>query len=60
MEVTLLDALLLLWAVFATHKWLSYKEESEGVHMLLQSMLESEKLRDRIVGDFTKWKESRE
>lgn len=51
-EVTILDALLLAWAVIATVQALGYRRDAiRNVH-LLNRLLADDDLRERIVADY--------
>ena len=53
-EVTILDALLLAWAVIATVQALGYRRSAVHHIRLLTRILENDALRERIVADYQK------
>lgn len=52
MEVTLIDALLLLWAVYMTTRWLDAKRELRHTKVMLVGILDNDSLRDKLVADY--------
>lgn len=51
-EVTILDALLLAWAVIATVQALGYRRTARSNVHLLNRILENDALRERIVAEY--------
>lgn len=51
-EVTILDALLLAWAVIATVQALGYRRTARSNAYLLNRMMSDDNLRERIVADY--------
>lgn len=54
MEITLLDSLLLLWAVLMTTRWLDARAALRHTKVILVAIMDNDALRERMVADYKK------